>query len=203
MKIIKYEKKSNNQYKIYLENNQTITLYDDVILKNNLLYKKEITKDILEQIDIDNYNENIYNKCIKYISFRLRSTYELEEYLKKNQVEEELSILIINKLKQNNLLNDEVFTKAFIHDKFNFTTMGPYRIEKELIKHKIDSNIIDKYINEILPSEIDNKINKQILKLLKTSKKKENIRNKIYLNLLNSGYSNEMIIRNINNYDFN
>ena len=41
MKILKYEKKANNQYKIYLENNETINVYEDVILKHKLLYKKE------------------------------------------------------------------------------------------------------------------------------------------------------------------
>ena len=47
-----------------------------------------------------------------------------------------------------------------------------------------------------------NKINKQITKLMKSNRKKQNIRNKIYINLLSLGYSNEMIQRNLNNYDF-
>ena len=47
-----------------------------------------------------------------------------------------------------------------------------------------------------------NKINKQITKLMKSNRKKQNMRNKIYTNLLSLGYSNEMILRNINNYDF-
>ena len=108
----------------------------------------------------------------------------------------------IDKLINNNLLNDDQFTKAFINDKLNFTTMGPYRIEQELKKHHIDSNIIYKYLNNIDDEIIDNKINKQITKLMKSSRKKQNLRNKIYTNLLSLGYSNEMILRNINNYDF-
>jgi len=202
MKIIKYEKKGNNTYKIYLENNQTINLYEDVILQNNLLYKKEIDESLLEKLDIDNNKEDVYNKCVKYISVRIRSTYEIEEYLRKKQVDAALIEKTINKLLENNLLNDEVFTKAFINDKLNFTTMGPYRIEQELKKHKIDSNIIYKYLNNIDDEFIDNKINKQINKLMKSNRKKQNIRNKIYTNLLSLGYSNEMILRNINNYDF-
>ena len=59
MKIIKYEKKGNNTYKIYLENNQSINVYEDVILKNNLLYKKEIDRSLLEKINIDNDKEDI------------------------------------------------------------------------------------------------------------------------------------------------
>ena len=201
MKIIKYEKKGNNTYKIYLENNQTINVYEDVILKNNLLYKKEIDISLLEKISNDNQYEDIYNKCIKYISVRIRSIEEIKEYLRKKEIAQELIDITIDKLLENKLLNDEAFTKAFINDKLNFTTMGPYRIEQELKKHKIDPNIIYKYLNNIDEEIIDNKINKQITKLIKSNKKKQNIRNKIYMNLLSLGYSNEMILRNINNYD--
>ena len=202
MKIIKYEKKGNNTYKIYLENNQTINLYEDVIIKNNLLYKKEIDEFLLEKLDIDNNKEDIYNKCVKYISVRIRSINEIKEYLKRKEIDNILIENTIDKLIKNNLLNDEIFTKAFIKDKLNFTTMGPYRIEQELKKHKIDSNLIYKYLNEIDDETIDNKINKQITKLMKSNRKKQNIRNKIYTNLLSLGYSNEMILRNIKNYDF-
>ena len=202
MKIIKYEKKGNNTYKIYLENNQTINLYEDVIIKNNLLYKKEIDESLLEKLDIDNNKEDIYNKCVKYISVRIRSINEIKEYLKRKEIDNILIETTIDKLIKNNLLNDEIFAKAFIKDKLNFTTMGPYRIEQELKKHKIDSNLIYKYLNEIDDETIDNKINKQITKLIKSNRKKQNIRNKIYTNLLSLGYSNEMILRNIKNYDF-
>lgn len=203
MKITKYEKKGNNTYKIYLENNQTITVYEDVILKNNLLYKKEIDIELLEKISNDNLYEEIYNKCVKYISVRIRSIYEIKEYLRKKEIDTSLIETTIDKLINNNLLNDKKFAKAFINDKLNFTTMGPYRIEQELKKHKIDPNIISKHLYNIDEEIIDNKINKQIIKLIKSNKKKQNIRNKIYMNLLSLGYSNEMILRNINNYDFN
>lgn len=201
MKIIKYEKKGNNTYKIYLEGNQTINVYENVILKNNLLYKKEIDSNLLEQISLDNSKEDIYNKCVKYISIRIRSIQEIKDYLRKKELNEEQIESTIKKLLNNNLLNDEAFTKAFVNDKINFTSMGPYRIEQELKKHKIDSNIIYKYLNNISDEIIDQKINKQITKSIKSSKKKQNLRNKIYMNLLSLGYSNEMILRNINNYE--
>ena len=201
MKIIKYEKKGNNKYKVHLENNESINIYEDVIIKNNLLYKKEMDRELLEKIDNDNSQFDAYNKCVKYISVRIRSKHEIEEYLKKKEIEASLIEETIDKLIKNNLLNDDIFTKAFVNDKIKFTTMGPYRIEQELKKHHIDSNIIYKYLNEIDDVTIDDKINKQINKLIKSSRKKQNLRNKIYMNLLSLGYSNEMILRNLNNYD--
>ena len=203
MKIIKYVKKANNQYKIYLENDETINVYEDVILKHKLLYKKEIDNDLLKELSNDNLNEEIYNKCVKYISVRIRSTEEIKDYMKNKQISSELIEKTLDKLIKNKLLDDDKFTKAFVHDKLNFTTMGPFRIEQELKKHKIKNEIINKYLYEIDEETLDVKINKQINKLLKSTKKKANLRNKIYTNLLSLGYSNEIILRNLNNYEIN
>ena len=83
----------------------------------------------------------------------------------------------------------------------NFTTMGPYRIELELKKHRIDDKIIKKYIYEIDDNLLVEKINKQINKLIKSNRNKNNIRNKIYNNLLSLGYSSEFIVDNLNKYN--
>lgn len=203
MKIIKYVKKANNQYKIYLENDEVINVYEDVILKHKLLYKKEIDNNLLKELSNDNLNEEIYNKCVKYISVRIRSIEEIKDYMKNRQISSELIENTLDRLIKNKLLDDDKFTKAFVHDKLNFTTMGPFRIEQELKKHKIKNEIINKYLYEIDEEILDNKINKQINKLLKSNKKKPNLRNKIYTNLLSLGYSSEIILRNLNNYEIN
>lgn len=202
MEIVKYEKKSNGNYLIYLDDGRKIKLNEDVILKHKLLYKKEIDEFLLEEITNDNNNYDIYNKCVNYIGVRLRSIHEMKEYMERKNVTPELIDETINRLIKNKLLNDEIFTKAFIKDKMNFTTMGPYRIELELQKHNIDSRIISKYISEIDEKELKDKINKQITKLMKSNKNKPNLKNKIYNNLLNLGYSSEFILDNLNKYNF-
>lgn len=108
----------------------------------------------------------------------------------------------IDRLIKNNLLNDEMFAKAFIKDKLNFTTMGPYRILKELELHNIDKNIINKYIYEIDEDFLCDKINKQINKIVRANKNKVNLRDRVYKNLLTLGYSNELIVKVLNNYNF-
>lgn len=202
MKILKYIKKSNGNYQVVLDNNKKLELNENVIVKYNLLYKKDIDEDLLNEIISENNKYGIYNKCIKYIGVRIRSINEIREYLKKNKIDLELSNKIIDKLVANKLLDDSMFAKAFINDKFNFTTMGPYRIKQELKKHKIDDDIIDKYIYDIDEDKIDEKINKQILKIDKASKNKNNLKNKVYSKLIALGYSSDQILRNINNYDF-
>jgi len=42
MKILKYKKYKTNSYKISLDNKEDIVLYDDTIIKHDLLRNKEI-----------------------------------------------------------------------------------------------------------------------------------------------------------------
>lgn len=204
MKIIKYKKGSNGKYKLFLEDGTTFDTYEDVILNNNLLYKKEIDNNLYNVIINDNMYEEAYNKSVSYIEVRLRSTNEIKVYLKNKKYSEEVIESTINRLLKNNILNDEIFTKAFINDKLNFTTMGPYKIELELKKHYIDTNIINTYINNIDEEILYEKIDKLITKFMKTNKKHKGfvLKNKIYNNLLNLGYKSSMILEILNNYEF-
>ena len=54
MNIIKIKKLKNGKYKITLNNGEILELYDDVILKNNILFKKEISDELLNDVNKDN-----------------------------------------------------------------------------------------------------------------------------------------------------
>ena len=201
MKIIKYEKMHDGNYQVYLDNNKKIIIHEDIILKHKLLYKEEIDDKLYKLLEKENNDYDIYNKCVKYIAVRLRSIHEIRGYMKRKNISNELIQETIDKLLVNNYLDDERFTKAFINDKLNFTTMGPYRIQMELKKHNIDNSIIVKYINEIDKNQIDEKINKQITKLMKSNKNRAYLKNKIYNNLINLGYQSDVILDNLRKYD--
>lgn len=202
MKIIKYKKMGSGNYQIEFDNLTKVKLNEDIILKYNLLYKKEIDEYFLQELVNENNKYDIYNKCIKYIGIRLRSINEVREYMYHKGIDAEYVETIIQKLIKNKLLDDLVFTQAFIKDKLRFSTMGPYKIEKELKNHQIDQEIIYKYINEIDNDFLEEKINKLISKMIKTNRGKNNLRNRIYHNLLALGYKNEMIVSNLNKYNF-
>ena len=201
MEIEKYEKKGNNNYLVYLNDGRKIKINEDIILKHKLLYKKKIDEFLLDEIIKDNNDYDIYNKCVKYIGVRLRSKYEIIEFMRRKGIREELLNETIDRLVKNKLIDDEAFAKAFINDKYKFTTMGPYRIIQELEKQHINDDIIYKYISLIDDSLFEEKMNKQILKLIKSNKNKPNLRNKIYNNLINLGYSVDMILNSLNKYN--
>ena len=72
MKINKITKLKDNKYKILIDDENVIT-YDNVILENELLYKKNVDAKLYKKIVKDTMFYDIYNKAQKYIMKRLRS----------------------------------------------------------------------------------------------------------------------------------
>lgn len=195
MKIDKIKKMSNGKYKILLENGNVINTYDDVILKTNILYTKEINDDIYKILLKDSDYYSIYNKTIKFISKRLRSKYEIEEYLNKLEVDKEIINKIIKQLKDNNFINDNNFCKAYIYDKFNLSSDGINKIKKDLLNFNIDEKVIDDNLKVIKEKEVKDKLKKIIDKKVKLDHKHSinMIKVKIKTDLINLGYDSYMI----------
>ena len=204
MKIEKYKKLKDDKYRLTLDNGTIIDVYEEVIIKNNLLYKKEIDLNLLKEIENNNTYQESYNMALKYITVRLRSINEIEVYLKKKNINDKIINYTIDRLIKNNFLNDEIFTKAFIRDKLNFTTMGKYKLINELKILKVDENIISNYIEEIDNDIWYERIDKLINKYLKSNKKYNGniLKNKLYIYLVNLGYDKSLVINALSNYEF-
>lgn len=204
MKIEKYKKIKEDLYRVLLDNGEIIDIYEDVILANNLLYKSEIDQNLLDKINIENNYQLAYNISVKYIMVRLRSINEIKVYLTKKGYSKDVIDKVIEKLIKNKLLDDEIFTKAYINDKLNFTNVGKYKLISELTtKMKVDNSIVYNVL-ESYKEVWNDRIEKLINKYLKSNKKYRGntLKNKLYIYLVNLGYDKDKVISVLNNYDF-
>lgn len=193
MKILNY-KKLNNKYRVYLDNNSYLDLYENTILKYELLLKKEIKEEDIDLIKKDNSKEEIYDIAIKYINIKMRSKKELYNYLVKKEFLKEDIDLTIKRLEDNNILNDELYVKSYIYDRFNLSSDGPNKIKRDLISSDIDISIIDKYLN-LNEEDIKNKLDKFVTKKIRESKNYNGnvLKNKLINYFYNLGYDSYMI----------
>lgn len=199
MKINKFKKIGSNKYKIYFDN-ESLIVYEDVILKYNLLYKKDIDNDLLIEINKENYKSSIYDVSIKYISVRMRSKKELEEYLKKKKYDQKDIEETIKRLQSQDLLNDEKFAKSYINDKLYLTNYGLTKIKNDLLKLGVEEYIINEIVNNIDLQVINDKLSKIIDKELKINSKlpTNKLNNKIINRCINLGYNYEDILNILN-----
>lgn len=203
LRITKYKKGTNGKYKVYLEDGRELSLYEETILKFELLLKKEV-------LDIPSINEynlewDVYYVALKSLKSRFKSVFETRKYLKDKEYPIELIDKAIDKLVEQGYLNDDSFAKGYINSQLVTTSKGPYKIRRELTDKGISNNIIDENImlfNDDLQIE---RLDKLASKLLKSNRTRGGsiLRKKITTDLVNLGYDAELIYKVLSKYNFN
>ena len=191
MRIVKYKKLAGSKYEVELENSEKIKLYEDVILKENLLITKEI--DDIEKIQKINGRYEIYDVALKYLSHHVVSIKGMEDYLNKKGYDSKDIDENIQKLIQKGYLNDAYYAKCYVLDHVNLSNDGPLKIIKHFETMGIESNIYSEYLN-YSDSFWKERIEKYLAKQLKINKKSAYaFKSKMLMNLINLGYERDMI----------
>ena len=203
MKINKFKKVGKSKYKIIFDNTD-ITLYEDVILKYDLLIKSEVDIDLIDKIIKENEHYDAFYSALNYIEIKMRNKKEIISYLKKQEFNDEIINETINKLEKLNLLNSKSYIQAFVNDKINLSSDGPYKIKKSLLEFDFNEEDIDNYLNTI-----DENIWLEKLKKI-ANKKKSIMKSKSYYmfvskmknDLYNLGYDKYMIENVLSNIEY-
>lgn len=195
MLITKIEKLRDNKYKIIIDN-EKITTYDNVILENNLLYKKCVDSDLYNKILKETKYYDVYNRIVKYILKRRRSEKEIRDNLLKYDLSNVEIDKIILKLKDIKLINDVEYCKAFINDNIYLSKNGINKIKKDLLDKNISADIIENSLNDVDMDIFDERLEKIIMKKINSNKKysKTLIRQKILNEMINLGYDKNKIL---------
>ena len=204
MKILKYKKKSNGKYSLFLDDGREFVYYEEVILQFNLLLSKTIEEEDLLTIHNVNLEYDVYYVALNSIKNRYKSTYELKEYLKKKEYPEEYIDHAIEKLTKQGYLNDEMFAKSYIHSQIVTTMHGPDHIRRDLIQKRIPSSIIDQEMSVFDEDTQLEKIHKLIEKGIKSNHTKSGfvLKQKIVNDLKLQGYDSSLISKEISGFDF-
>ena len=204
MQIKTFKKLKDNKYNLELDNNESIVLYDDIIVKFNLLVNKELDNKKLEEVLNENKKMEAYYISLKALNKKMRTKKEITVLLKKYEITDKVIDEIIDKLYKDNYLNDERYIKAYINDQINLSDKGPTKIKNNLIELGFDEGFINDYIlyiaKDIWLNRIDKYINKKVKSTNNLSARK--LKDKIVYDLILKGYYKEDIMYILNHYEF-
>ena len=201
MKITKISKKKNNLYEITTSNNDKISLYDDVILKYNLLITKEIKDDELKDILKDNSYLESYNIALKYINSKLRTEKEIRKKL--INFNKDAINYTLDRLTKEGYLNDNIYIKAYINDEVNLKMTGPNKIMQNLKKLGFKENDINNYLMTFNNDIWQDKIRKYISKKISSNHNlsSQMLKQKIIQDLIVKGFYKEDILFILNEFE--
>lgn len=204
MRIIKYRKLKSGKYLIEFENSN-LEIYEEAILKCELLLKKDIEASEYEFLIKENQFWACYYSAVKYIKVRSRSISEVKNKLiKENYLFDDID-RCIQKLLEQGYLNDEVYANSFFHEQLITTSRGPRKIGDELRKKGISEEIIQQVISLYDEGIQYDKLSKIISKMIRSNRNKSNslLQKKIYTDLLREGFSKSVIDQIIQEQNFN
>ncbi len=86
--------------------------------------------------------------AMRYLSYRPRSVYEIEEYLKKKGFDKNIVKNTVEILIERNYLNDKDFTKLYIENMVRNRPKSKFAIEFALKKKGVDLSIIEPVLEQ-------------------------------------------------------
>lgn len=193
MKVRKFKKVGKNKYKVFFDNTELL-LFEDIILKYELL-TKDVDTDELDKIIEENRWYEAYDMALSYIEVKMRNKNEIVKYLEKKMYDNNVINDVINKLESLGLLDSKKYISAYINDKVNLSSDGPYKIKSSLVDLGFKENEIEDYLYKIDNNIWSSKLDKLILKKKNIMKNKSYYMfiNKMKNDLYNLGYDKDMI----------
>ena len=195
MKIEKFKKRPNGLYTIYLDNFNTYDLYEEIILKYELLITKTIEEAKLNKIIEDNKKYESYYEALKIIKRTIKTKEEIKQLLAEKKYSKENIDFAITTLEKQGYINDKSYAKSYVHNAIIMTNKGPKKIEEELVKKGISNDnysaALAEYTNDLEKEKIEKIISKKIK--ANHNKSAKVLKQKLGLDLINNGFSKDII----------
>lgn len=189
MEISKLKKQDDGLYEVSFNDGTFLSLHEETVVRLQLLPGKVVDKELLANIETQKNIDQAYIRALRYISYKLRSSHEISQHLEEDY-EPDIIAETKERLISEGYINDESYAEALMQTMFKTTIKGPNELKRALIKHKIHSEIIEKYVSEFDKKIDDTRMNKLKDKALKRHKGSFKLfQQKFKATMIEKGYS--------------
>lgn len=190
------QKRNQEYFDIFLDGKFAFTLPAVALVKASLKPEQELSPEKVNSLIKEGDFLLNLDRVLKFLSFRPRSKAETQEYLLKKNVGEETRKMVIKKLYEMKLLDDEAFTKWWIDQRSTFRPEGSRLIKYELERKGVPKEVISGLLTEERPKTTDlmlaEKLAVRKMESLKNLPKIE-VKKKLFYALAQRGFSYEII----------
>lgn len=139
--------KRKGRYNIFLDGQYAFPVDEALIVKHLLRKGMEISPDLRKTLEEEDAFRKAYQRSLNYLSYGLRSEKEVREDLIDKEYEDHVEA-VIEKLKDQKLLDDLEYAKAYVRTAAKINRKGPRVIQKDLFKRGIDEYKIQEALLE-------------------------------------------------------
>ncbi len=151
MKItaIKKNKNNPNRFSVFIDDKFAFSVSDNLLIKLKINKGDELSKDKIGELTKSSNSDKIYSQTLKYATSRLKTKWEIEEYLNNKNAPPALKTKILNKLSKLNLINDYTYCLSFIRDKQRRHPCSKLKLIYDLKKRRVNISLIEQALEEL------------------------------------------------------
>ncbi len=138
---LKIQKRSKERVNLFLDDEYSFSLALSLALqlkKGQYLSQAEI-----EQLKNKDERQKAYQNALHYLGFRARSQVEMERYLQGKQYSPDVIVTTVERLQQEQYLDDEAFAQAWLNNRERFRPRSGRAIRYELRQKGIADEVIE------------------------------------------------------------
>lgn len=186
--------KAKGRYNIYLDDEYAFAVDESLLIKHLLNKGTHITEEFQKQLEAEDNFSKAYTRALNYLSYSLRTEKQIRDDLTDKEYEE-YADEVLNRLKEQKLINDLEYAKSYIRTASSINRKGPRLIANELKSKGIADLLIEdamvEYPYELQLENASVLISKRMKKVNKSSEREK--LNKLNAYLYGKGFSNDVI----------
>ena len=136
--------------------------------------------------------EKAYQLSLNYLRYRDRSAKEIQDYLLKHLTDPQIIENTIERLKENNLINDAKFSETWVENRSVFRPRSKRALAFELHKHGISQEHIDQALQNVNEEELIYSLGKKRAERF-TNMEWPEFRRKMFSYLSSRGFSYDQV----------
>lgn len=164
---IKQQQKLAGRFSIFVDGKYGFSLSEQALLESGISIGKELSDEQVADLKVSSNFDKLYNQLLRYIAIRLRSRWEIEQYLKLKKVSGADQKDLIDLLESRSWLDDEKFAETWVSNRRQLKATNKRRLKQELRAKRVSEEIIDKVL------AADETDEEEVLSELVTSKRRQ------------------------------
>lgn len=140
---IRQQQKRTKRYSIFVDGSYAFSLSEPALLSSKITRGQEVNQEQFRELTLLASGDTLYNQVCRYVTLRLRTAWEVSQYLQRKQASPALITEILNKLSNVDLINDARYVQAYIHDRQLARPTSRRKISFELRKKHVADEIIE------------------------------------------------------------
>lgn len=200
---IETQVKNKNRANVYIDNVYSFSCDMEIVLKHKLKEGLKVDKNNLVELIAESNEKRAFQLAIHYLSFRPRTSYEVNTYLLSKDYEEKIVNKVLEKLLYYKYVDDKQYAVSYITNAIEERKKSVNTVKSELVKRGISLNIIENCIpafsydiNLSIAKEISNKYFRQ-----KSNLPFNQLKDKLSQLLIRKGFTWEVVSECLNHLE--